>query len=90
VVSMTVTLPACAYFDFFTNRFDDAITNGRLYRNGRMSYEWPEARPGRGGLLYASSFDLGRRMTVHVRPTGPARFIVEHGRSDGIGWFDTP
>jgi hypothetical protein len=42
VVSMTVTLPTCANFLFFTNRFN--IANGRLYRN-EMSYELPEAYP---------------------------------------------
>ena len=42
VVSMTVTLPSCANFQFYTTRFND-IANGRLYRNDTMSYELPEA-----------------------------------------------
>src|SRR5262249_9906776 len=82
IVSMTVTLPTCANFKFFTERFNKAIANGRLRRNDTMSYELPEA--------YQLPFDLGRRMTVHVRPTGPARFVIEHGRPNGIAWFDTP
>ena len=48
VVSMTVTLPACANFSFFTNRFNNDIANGRLYRNNAMSYELPEVDPTRG------------------------------------------
>ncbi len=92
VVSMTVVLPTCANFQFFTDRFDDAITDGRLYRNERMSYELPEAHPIRPKPAepWESTFYLGRRMTVHVRPTGPARFIIEHGGSNGIAWFDAP
>ena len=52
-----------------------------------MSYELPEVDPTKGP---DPSLFLGRRMTVHVRPNGPARFIIEHGRPDGIAWFDTP
>jgi hypothetical protein len=51
-----------------------------------MTYELPEADPKQS----QSSFFLGRRMTVHVRPNGPARFIIEHGGPDGIAWFDIP
>lgn len=80
---MTVTLPSCANF-FFQNRIE--IANGRIHRNDAMSYELPEAHP----LKTSNGWYLGRRMTVHVRPNGPARFIIEHGGPDGIGWFDTP
>ena len=45
VVSMTVTLPTCANFQFYTDRFNNDIANGRLYRNDTMSYELPEAYP---------------------------------------------
>ena len=86
VVSMTVTLPTCANFYFYTDRFNNDFANGRLYRNDTMSYELPEADPKRS----QPSFFLGRRMTVHVRPNGPARFIIEHGGPNGIAWFDTP
>ena len=89
VVSMTVTLPTCANFDFYTDRFNNDVANGRLYRNDRMSYEWPEAHPVTP-KRWTSPFYLGRRMTVHVRPTGPARFIIEHGGPNGIAWFDAP
>jgi hypothetical protein len=87
VVSVTLTAPACADFSFFTNRFNNYIANGRLYRNNAMSYELPEVDLTQGP--HPSLF-LGRRMTVHVRPNGPARFIIEHGRPNGLAWFDTP
>jgi hypothetical protein len=85
IVSMTATLPPCATFYFYTGRFNNDLTNGRLYRNDRISYELPEADP-----KALRSLSLGRRITVHVRPSGPARFIIEHGRPSGIAWFDTP
>jgi hypothetical protein len=86
VVSMTITLPDCANFYFRTDRFNSNLSRGRLYRNEWMSYELPEADPfnGRQWLF------LGRRMTVHVRPNGPARFIIERSGPNGIAWFDTP
>jgi hypothetical protein len=87
VVKLTVTLPACANFSFssFSSRiWEKAFANGRLYRNATMSYELPEADPKQKG-----SFEVGRRITVHVRPSGPARFIIQHGGPNGIAWFDT-
>jgi hypothetical protein len=82
MVSMTVTVPSCAHFCFFTQQFNNAIANGRLRRNDTMTYELPEA--------YQSPVELGRRMTVHIRPSGPAHFVIEHGRPNGIASFDTP
>jgi hypothetical protein len=85
VVSMTVMLPTCAHFSFFTDRFNRDLANGRLDRNDTMSYEFPEADlKGRQTSPY-----LGRKMTVRVRPNGFARFIIQHGNSNGIAWFDT-
>ena len=86
VVSMTITLPDCANFYFRTDRFNNNLSHGRLYRNEWMSYELPEADPIKGGQWLF----LGRRMTVHVRPNGPARFIIERSGPNGIAWFDTP
>ena len=85
VVNLTVTLPACANFMFSARIPDTALANGRLYRNATMSYELPEAYPKKEWL-----FEVGRRITVHVRPSGPARFIIQHGGPNGIAWFDTP
>jgi hypothetical protein len=87
VVSMNVTLPACANFYFATDRFNNGLANGRLYRNDAMNYELPDADPPKGPSPY---FFLGRKITVHVRPNGPARFIIEHGGPNGVAWFDTP
>ena len=87
VVSMTLALPACANFSFGSDRFNNGLTNGHLYRNDAMSYELPEVERIKGSQPYLI---LGRRMTVHVRPNGPARFIIEHGGPNGIAWFDTP
>jgi hypothetical protein len=85
VVTMTVTLPACASLHFYSN-YPLYPTHGRLYRNDTMSYELPEAHKAAGWYgVY-----LGRRMTMHVRPNGPARFLIEHGGPNGIAWFDTP
>jgi hypothetical protein len=85
VVKLTVTLPACANFVFSAHIGDTALANGRLYRNATMSYELPEAHPKQEWL-----FEVGRRITVYVRPSGPARFIIQHGGPNGITWFDTP
>jgi hypothetical protein len=84
VVKLTVTLPACASF-VSAARNGKAFANGRLYRNATMIYELPQAYPMPGGI-----FEFGRTITVHVRPSGPARFIIEHGGPNGIAWFDTP
>jgi hypothetical protein len=87
VVKLTVTLPACANFVFYVSG-DKAFANGRLYRNSAMSYELPEVEPTKQPFLKRRF--LGRRMTVHVRPNGPARFIIQHGGPSGVAWFDTP
>jgi hypothetical protein len=87
VVIMTVTLPICANFNFYTNRLNDVV-NGRLYRNDTMSYELPEAYPIKNRKVGDPMFYLGRTMTVHVRPNGPARFIIDNGHN-GFTWFDT-
>ena len=83
IVKLTVTLPDCANFQFFNARFAGAtLANGRLYRNAAMSYEFPEARPIRG-LISEPPLHLGRKMTVHIRSNGPARFIIDHGGPSG-------
>src|SRR5262249_16458577 len=90
VMKLTVGLPACANFYFFAPIGDKAsLANGRLYRNNAMSYELPEVEPAKGPFGRRLR-RLGRRMTVHVRPNGPARFIIHHGGPSGIAWFDTP
>jgi hypothetical protein len=90
IVSLTITLPECAKFRFINARFTSrTLSNGYLDRNAAMSYELPEAYPVRP-TMWEPPFFLGRKMAVHVRPNGPARFIIDHGRPDGMAWFDTP
>jgi hypothetical protein len=84
VVELTVTLPACAHFGFLAHIGVKAFSNRHLYRNATMSYELPEAYP-----KQKWPFELGQ-ITAHVRPSGPARFIIQHGGPSGIAWFDTP
>ena len=84
VVNLTVTLPACAHFSFRQLIKSKVSANGHLYRNATISYELPEAHNN------PNSFDVGGRMTVHVLPNGPARFIIPHGGSNGMAWFDSP
>ena len=93
VVNLTVTLPACANFVFRDAHVkENALANGLLYRNDAISYELPEAHPIKPTppADALTNLSLGRKMTVHVRPDGPARFLIEHGRPSGIAWFDTP
>ena len=91
VVHMTATLPDCANFVFNFGRIDGTmIANGSLYRSATMSYELPEAHPIRATQWWEPAVYFGRKVTVHVRPNGPARFIIQHGAADGIAWFDTP
>jgi hypothetical protein len=90
VVNLTVTLPDCANFRFLGAPFAGTmLANGRLYRNDSMSYELPEAYPIRSSSPELP-FYLGRRITVHVSPHRPARFIIDRGRPNGITWFDIP
>jgi hypothetical protein len=90
MVTMTVTLPECAKFNFYTNRFNSDIANGQLIRNDTMRYELPQAHPIKTMKPWQPSFYFGRKITVHVRPAGSARFIIEHGGPNGIAWFDVP
>jgi hypothetical protein len=91
VVTMTVTLPPCALFGFNMGRLDaTTIADGGLYRNATMSYELPEAYPITPTEWREPAFYLGRKMTVRIRPNGPARFIIQQGEPEGIVWFDTP
>lgn len=89
VVSLRMTLPSCANFFFDMDRNFESrrieIADGRVHRNDELTYELPEAysRP-------KWWWNVGRRMIVHVRPNGPARFVIEHGGPNGIAWFDTP
>jgi hypothetical protein len=90
VVSLTVTLPDCAHFSFSGSFEGSPLANDRLYRNNAISYEFPEAVRISNEMWWHLAFNLGRKMTVYVRPNGPARFVIQHGGSGGIVLFDTP
>jgi len=80
VVSVKVGLPDCAHFRFLQDRFHAHIKNGWLIRSDSLIYELPEAK--------SIDDNLGRNIAVHVKPGGPARFVIEHGAPNGIGLFD--
>jgi hypothetical protein len=94
VVSLAVTLPACANFRarFGAGELDGiSLTDDHLLRRGdAMSYEMPEGYSIKPNPVWGPTINLGRKMTVRVRPDGRARFIIEHGKPGGIAWFDTP
>jgi hypothetical protein len=87
-----VTLPDCARFFFFDSALTaDAMSNGLLPRSRALTYELPEALPAADAGGTRPMLALGRRIILHVRANGPARFIVEHGAPDGgLAWFDVP
>ena len=92
VVSLSAALPDCAQFLFEAAILDSrSLVGGRLTRSTSISYELPQARPLERREIRSQIFDLGRRMTAHIRPRGPARFIIEHAGGDGgLVWFDYP
>jgi hypothetical protein len=90
VVNVVVTLPTCANFRITFGGHGIAVVNGHLYRGDTMSYDIPEAYSIKHNNWWGTAIYLGRKITIHVRPNGPARFIIEHGGPSGIAWFDTP
>ena len=92
VVSLSAALPDCAQFLFEAAILDSRLlVDGRLDRSESITYELPEARPLQHREIRSQIFDLGRRVTAHIRPRGPARFIIEHAGADGgLVWFDCP
>ena len=91
-VTVDLTLPSCARFFFFYAPIDTAaLDRGVLRRGATIDYELPEARPLATADGTRPTLELGQRMTVRIRPDGPARIIIEHGRAEGgLAWFDVP
>jgi hypothetical protein len=92
IATLSATLPDCASFEFYYSGLEGgSLVNGRLSRNGSISYELPEATiVDRGGELNPR-LEPGRRLVAHVRLDGPVRFIIERASPDGgLTWFDTP
>jgi len=92
VVIIGAMLPDCARFDFTYSRIGpDRLVDSRIRRSDSISYELPDAQWAVRASSGEPRFEPGRRMIVHIRPEGPARFIVqERGPDGGITWFDTP
>lgn len=92
ITKLEMTAPACASFDFVYSRADLGARRGsHLPRSDSISYDLPEASFSVLNDRHWLSVDLGRRMIVHIRTAGPARFIIEdRGPGGGITWFDTP
>jgi hypothetical protein len=91
MVTLNATLPSCAQFQFEGAILDSRqLIGGTLQRSPAITYELPDARPIENRAPRSQIFDLGRRMTVSIRPKGPARFIIEPSGPDGdLVWFDT-
>jgi hypothetical protein len=92
VVTLDAAVPKCGRFFFAVPQIGaSALVDGQIRRNAWFSYELPEARLEERAEPTDLSLEPGRRVIVHVRTRGPARFIIERGRADGgIAWFDTP
>jgi hypothetical protein len=92
VVSLRVTLPDCASLQFINSGdVDGALAGARILRSDSISYDLPDLRLIEQRNSRQPVLELGRRMTVHILPRGPARFIIERGGPDGgLAWFDVP
>jgi hypothetical protein len=91
VVNMTLTLPACAKFCISAPQLaGTSLATARLVRGSSISYDLTERPWTKHSKWFGQRFFLGRRITLHVRPNGPARFIIEQGRPNDTAWFDTP
>lgn len=84
--------PDCASFFFdMAGPGSTAGASGRIRRTDTIDYELPDAYliDHKGPLKPA--LELGSHVIVHIRPNGPARFIIEKGGPNGnLFWFDTP
>ena len=84
IVTLTLALPECATFSFYTDGNVGPIVDGKLRRNASMSYDFFDTKITR--LPHA--VDLGHRMEVRIQPRGPARFIIDPAENGGLVWFD--
>ena len=91
VVVLRAALPGCASFEFFRAAFDRISLIGTTIRRGdSILYEAPDAHPIEAEDNDQPPLTLGSTITMTVRPKGPARFIIEHGRPGALAWFDVP
>lgn len=90
VVTLRANLPDCADFFFdMAGASASRITDGHLRRSDTIDYELPEAHVIAHKGPVSPALEPGHRFTAHIRPSGPARFIIQ-GPGGAITTFDTP
>ena len=91
-VIIRANLPDCARFEFLSSTVDGtALHDGRLRRSASIEYELPEAHPIYHTGPLPPTLEPGRQMVVHIRPSGPARFLIDDpSPQHGLTWFDAP
>src|SRR5262249_20237414 len=91
-VVIRASLPDCARFEFLSSTVDGtALHQGRLRRSPSIDYELPEAHPIYHTGPLPPTLEPGRQVVVHIRPDGPARFLIDDPSSQrGLTWFDAP
>jgi hypothetical protein len=87
-VTITLTVPECATFSLLAPSLGNNLL-ARLHRGHSITYELAEKPWAEFSRWYGQRFTLGRTITVHIRPAGSARIIVDRGRGNEIAWFDT-
>jgi len=89
--TLRATLPDCAdfFFDMAGASASRIAEDGHLRRSATMDYELPEAHVIAHKGPVSPALEPGHRFTAHIRPSGPARFIIQ-GPSGEITTFDTP
>jgi hypothetical protein len=91
-VIIRASLPDCARFEFLSSTVNGtALHDGQLHRSASVDYELPEAHPIYHTGPLRPTVEPGRQMIVHIRPRGPARFIIDDpSPARGLVSFDTP
>ena len=91
VVTLRATLPECAdfFFDMAGAGVSRIAEGGHLQRSATVDYELPEAHVIAHKGPVSPALEPGHRFTAHIRPSGPARFIIQ-GANGKITTFDTP
>jgi hypothetical protein len=91
-VVIRASLPDCARFEFLSSTVNGtALHAGHLRRSPAIEYELPEAHPIYHTGPLPPTLEPGRQMIVHIRPSGPARFLIDDPSPErGLTWFDAP
>jgi hypothetical protein len=91
MVTLRAALPDCAdfFFDMAGASVSRTSENGHLQRSKTIDYELPESHVIAHKGPVSPALELGHRFTAHIRPSGPARFVIQ-GPNGAITTFDTP